>query len=244
MRRGRFGFSLLMLLSMTRLSLDVLHEDNHLLVVNKPAGIATQGAEVGSTSVVNLAKDYIKTKYNKPGNAYVGVVSRLDAPVSGVVVLAKTSKGAERLNEQFRARTAKKVYWAVVERGPLTEEFLLEDWLKAAETRKGSEIARKGETGAVEAKLSGTILKRGGGLALLEIDLQTGRKHQIRVQLASRGWAVLGDGLYGSKRKFGSGIALHARSLNVLHPTTKEEMRFEAPTPVAWEAVLNQIGAT
>lgn len=228
---------------MSDLALDVLFEDNHLLVVNKPPGIATQGAEVGSPSVVNLAKDYLKTKYNKPGNAYIGVVSRLDAVVSGVLVLAKTSKAADRLNEQFRERTVTKTYWALVEAGPRENEFELVDWLKPALARKGSEIARPGEQEAVEAKLKGHILRRGTGLALLEIDLLTGRKHQIRVQLASRGWPVLGDGLYGSKKPFRPGIALHAQSLEINHPISKERLQFEAPTPVAWRPFLNQISA-
>jgi 23S rRNA pseudouridine1911/1915/1917 synthase len=225
-------------------SFDVLFEDNHLLVVNKPPGIATQGAEPGSPSLLNLAKDYLKSKYSKPGNAYVGVVSRLDAVVSGVVVLAKTSKAAERLNEQFRQRTVKKTYWALVEAGPSEEHFVLVDWLKAAETRKGSEIARPHDTGALEASLQGRVLKRGRDLSLLEIDLLTGRKHQIRVQLASRGWPILGDKLYGSIRAFYPGIALHARSLGFAHPTTKQPLEFDAPPGVAWKRFFDQIGFT
>ncbi len=229
---------------MSPTSLEVLFEDNHLLVVNKPPGIATQGAEAGIPSVVNLAKEYLRTKYNKPGNAYIGVVSRLDAVVSGVVVLAKTSKAAERLNEQFRQRSAQKIYKALIEGGPREEYFELLDWLKPAETRKGSDIARPGERDAVEAKLKGRVLRRNSGLALLEIDLQTGRKHQIRVQLASRGWPVLGDGLYGSKKLFRPGIALHAHSLTITHPTTKELLTFDATIPVAWNPFMNQIGAS
>lgn len=227
---------------MSNASLDVLFEDNHLLVINKPPGIATQGAEPGSPSACNLAKDYLKTKYNKPGNAYIGVVSRLDAVVSGVLVLAKTSKAADRLNEQFRERTVQKTYWALVEGGPQEGEFHCVDWLRPAETRKGSEIAKRGDREAVEAKLSGHVLRRGSGMALLEIDLHTGRKHQIRVQLAARGWAILGDKLYGSQRLFRPGIALHARSLRFTHPTTKEPLHFEAPPGVAWKPFLNQIG--
>lgn len=231
---------------MSKPSLDVLFEDNHLLVVNKAPGIATQGARLnitgGSLSVGNLAKDYLKSKYNKPGNAYIGIVSRLDAVVSGVLVLAKTSKAADRLNEQFRERTVQKTYWALVEGGPQEGEFNLVDWLKPAETRKGSEIARHGDREAVEAKLSGQVLGRGSGIALLEINLLTGRKHQIRVQLAARGWAILGDQLYGSQRLFRPGIALHARSLRFTHPTTKAPLHFEAPPGVAWKPFLNQIG--
>lgn len=234
---------------MSQASLEVLFEDNHLLVVNKPPGIATQGAEPGSPSVASLAKDYLKTKYNKPGNAYIGVVSRLDALVSGVLVLAKTSKAADRLNEQFRARTVQKTYWALVEEGLVEEgppeaDFTLIDWLKPAETRKGSEVTRANTPGALEAHLQGRILKRGGNLSLLEITLLTGRKHQIRVQLASRGWPILGDKLYGSRRLFPRGIALHARSLGFTHPTSKESLHFEAPPGVAWKPFLNQIGAT
>lgn len=213
-----------------------------MLVVNKPPGIATQGAEPGSPSVVNLAKEYLKNKYNKPGNAYIGVVSRLDAPVGGALVLAKTSKAADRLNEQFRLRSVRKLYWALVEGGPAERDFELIDWLKPAETRKGTEIARAGERDAVEARLKGRVLHRGGGLALLEIDLQTGRKHQIRVQLASRGWPVFGDALYGSQKRFRPGIALHARSIGIAHPISKEVLTFDAPLGVAWTPFLDQIG--
>lgn len=229
---------------MSEALLDILYEDNHLLVVNKPPGIATQGAEPGMPSLVNLAKQYLKTEYNKPGNAYIGVVSRLDAVVSGVVVLAKTSKAAERLNEQFRERSVQKIYRALVEGGPRQEHFEFHDWLKPAQTRKGSEVAQPKEMGAVDARLRGCVLRHSAGLALLEIDLKTGRKHQIRVQLASRGWPILGDRLYGSKKSFHPGIALHAHSLAIQHPTTKELLTFDAAVPVAWKPFMNQIGAS
>lgn len=233
---------------MSQPPLSVLYEDNHLLVVNKPPGVASQGALPDAPSLVHLAKDYLKGKYNKPGDAYVGVVSRLDQPVSGVVVLAKTSKAAQRLNDQFRGRAAQKTYWALVEtpadQSPLSDVFECVDWLKPAVGRKGSQLAREGDPDAQDARLRGRVLNRGKGIALLEIDLQTGRKHQIRVQLAARGWPILGDRLYGARKTFPNGIALHARTLTIVHPTTREEMEFVAPPGVAWRAYLGQIGAS
>lgn len=211
--------------------LDVLFEDNHLLVINKPVGLATQGVIEGATSVVTVAKDYLKKKYAKPGNVYLGVVSRLDASVSGVLVLARTSKAAARLNDQFRDRTAKKVYWAVVEAPPDPPAGELTDWLKKDEKTQRMTVVSRHTIGAQRAVLAYLTLSRQAKGCLVEIELHTGRKHQIRVQFAHLGCPILGDHKYGSRRKLPAGIGLHARSLEIAHPVSKEALRFEAPLP-------------
>jgi 23S rRNA pseudouridine1911/1915/1917 synthase len=217
--------------------LGVLFEDNHLLVVNKPAGIATQGAAAGRASLHALAQQYLRRKYRKPGNVYLGVVSRLDAGASGVLVFARTSKAAARLAEQFRGRSVEKEYWAVVEgRVDLpVGEFC--DWMVKDERQQRMVIARENQPGAREARLSFRRLKVFADTTLLEIQLETGRKHQIRVQLASRGHPLAGDRKYGSRRKFANGIALHCRRLVIEHPVKKTPLEFTAPLPVAWKSV-------
>ncbi len=211
--------------------LDVLFEDNHLLVINKPVGLATQGVVEGAPSVVTAAKAYLKRKYDKPGNVYLGVVSRLDASVSGVLVLARTSKAAARLNDQFRERTAKKVYWAVVEEAPAPPASELTDWLKKDEKTQRMAVVSRHTIGAQKAKLTYRTLNNQPQAYLVEVQLETGRKHQIRVQLAHLGCPILGDHKYGSRRKLAAGIALHAYALEIIHPVSKEVLRFTAPLP-------------
>jgi 23S rRNA pseudouridine1911/1915/1917 synthase len=215
-------------------SLDVLYEDNHLLAVNKPAGLATMGASAGKTSLVTLAKEYLKARYNKPGNVYLGVVSRVDAAVSGVVILARTSKAAARLSEQFRTRSVEKLYWAVVEGrvDPPSGEWI--DWMVKDESHHRMIRAAAQAAGAQEARLAYRVLKPVAEATLVEIRPETGRKHQIRLQFAVRGNAILGDKKYGSQRTFSSGIALHARELAFDHPTTKRRMTISAPIPGGW----------
>jgi 23S rRNA pseudouridine1911/1915/1917 synthase len=219
----------------------VLYEDNHLLVVNKPAGLPTQGAAAGDDSLVVQAKDYLKQKFHKPGNAYVGVVSRLDALVSGVVVLARTSKGAARLSEQFREGEVEKIYWAVVEGSPPAATGELIDWLwKDEPQHKVVVIPREGPRpkDAQEARLHyRTLSKLDHGRTLLEVQLETGRKHQIRVQLAHCGMPILGDAKYGARERFPIGIALHARRLRLTHPTLKTSLDFLAHLPASWRSV-------
>jgi 23S rRNA pseudouridine1911/1915/1917 synthase len=214
--------------------LHVLYEDNHLLVVVKPPGIPTQGAPGKTDSLLVRARRYLKRKYHKPGNVYVGVVSRLDSPVSGVVVLARTSKAARRLNEQFRSRSVLKRYWTLVEGrpSPLTGECV--DWLRRDAHLRRMEIAEPDTPTAQEARIVYRRLRALSGISLLEVELQTGRKHQIRVQLAVRGWPIVGDQQYGSRRAFPEGIALHARSLTLVHPTRGESMEFVASVPLSW----------
>jgi len=223
--------------------LDVLYEDNHLLAVNKPAGLPTQGAVATKPSVVSQAKAYLKRKYRKPGNVYLGVVSRLDSLVSGVVILARTSKAAARLNDQFRGRQVKKTYWAIATGRVEPPSGQLVDFLAKDEQNKRMAIVvgsgkrgKNSQAKAQEAKLSYRRLKVIGDDSLLEIALETGRKHQIRLQLAARGHPIVGDRKYGSKRAFQSGIALHCRRLVIEHPVKKTLLTLEAPPPKAWQA--------
>ncbi len=219
-------------------ALDVLYEDNHLLALAKPAGLATMGRFPGELTLLAAAKEYIKRKYAKPGNVYLGVVSRLDAAVSGVVLLARTSKAAARLAERFREREVRKTYWALVEGRLEPQVGPCRDWLVKDEARRRVCVCRAGTPGAREAHLSYRLLASVGGDSLLEIDLETGRKHQIRVQLASRGHPILGDAKYGSRSKFARGIALHARRLVVPHPVKQGvPVEIEAPLPDYWPRV-------
>lgn len=218
-------------------ALDVLYEDNHLLVVNKPAGLATQGGTGRDESLVELAREYVKRKYAKPGNVFLGIVSRLDAAVSGVIVLARTSKAAARLTEQFRERQAEKLYWAVVEGSPPEQWTTWTDWLAKDERLQRMVVFDAPRPGAQEARLAIRRLKSLGSTTLVEIRLETGRKHQIRVQLAARGMPVVGDVKYGSTRKFADGIALCSKELALDHPTRGERMEFTAPVPQSWKAL-------
>jgi 23S rRNA pseudouridine1911/1915/1917 synthase len=239
--------------------LDVLYEDNHLLVVNKPAGIATMGAESGPT-VYSLAAHYIARAYNKPGRAFIGVVHRLDAMTSGVLVLARTSKAASRLSAQFAAEEGSgvfvptKIYLAVLQGKLEVPEGDLVDFVCKDEAAKRMQIVSDRDPGAQEACLRYTAIGRGPDLTFIAVQLLTGRKHQIRLQFADRGHVVFGDRKYGSKRPFGSGmadsdgrdggIALHAWQLQIQHPTKKETMTFQAPLPTSWKPFLEHIPTT
>ena len=226
---------------------EILFEDNHLLVVNKRAGLVTQGAAVGQSSLFDLAKDYIRRKYNKPGNVYLGIVSRLDAKTTGVIVLARTSKAAARLSQQFRDRETKKIYWAIVAANGSGESIAdrgqLENWMykddAAMRMRCVKEHRVKNGNVSKDAKvarLSWHVIAEDGDRSLLEIELQTGRKHQIRCQLSEAGFPILGDEKYNSKLRFSpNGIALHSRSVEITHPTKKNLLLFEAEVPDCWK---------
>ncbi len=214
--------------------LHVLYEDNHLLAVVKPAGLPTMGTPEGRPTLLTLAKEYVKRRYQKPGNVYLGVVSRLDAPVTGVVLLARTSKAAARLTEQFRSRGVEKTYWAIAEGIVEPADGRLVDWLAEDERHRRMHIVGPTMPGAKEARLAYRRLSIVVGNCWLEVELETGRKHQIRLQLAHHGHPVVGDRKYGGRVPFSHGIALHARRLVVSHPTTGEPVDLEAPLPPAW----------
>jgi 23S rRNA pseudouridine1911/1915/1917 synthase len=232
-------------------SLDILFEDNHCLALNKPAGWPTTHFEGREETVDRLAKAYLKEKYGKPGNVYLGVVHRLDKPVSGALLFARTSKAAARLSEQFRNGAVEKVYWAVVEKldpplaatGALRPERApaldvagtLEDWLRKDEVAHRIESVAPGAVGARHALLHYVKKAEHAELQLLELRPQTGRKHQLRVQLASRGFPIYGDRKYGSRHVLGHAIALHARSLTFLHPTHGEPITVTADVPPIWK---------
>ena len=217
--------------------LDVIYCDNHILVINKPAGMLIQGDKTGDPSLFEYAKSYIKDKYNKPGNVYLGLVHRLDRPVSGVVIFARTSKAASRLSNQFKERTTEKIYTAIVE-GKVPTEGDFEDSI----ARRGvtSYIAKDGEGSHADLHFSRLSYK--DGFSLVRIRLGTGRHHQIRVQFASRGYPILGDFRYGSSLKFGNrAIALHSSSLTIIHPTTKEEMTFTSKPEKSWQSYFSEL---
>lgn len=219
--------------------LHVLYEDNHLLALVKPAGLIMMGAEAGLPSLLTYAKEYIRAKYNKPGNVYLGAMSRLDAPVSGVALLARTSKAAARLSEQFRTHRVEKIYWAVVEGRIEPPAAECCNWIAADERHRRMHVVGPKSPGARECRLSYSrkaLLGGGGGEgSLLEIQLETGRKHQIRLQLSARGFPVWGDRKYGSRQPFPIGIALHARRLVVQHPVRQVPIELEAPLPASWQ---------
>ena len=215
-------------------ALDVLYEDNHLLVLNKLAGLPTMGTPGGAPTLLTLAKEYVKQKYQKPGNVYLGVVSRLDAPVTGVVLFARTSKAAARLTEQFRTRTVEKSYWALVEGTATPSSGTLTDWLTQDERHRRMHVVDSNRPGAKEARLSFHQIAGDSRFSLLEVALETGRKHQIRLQLAHHGQPIVGDRKYGSSLKFPAGIALHARRLVIAHPVRGEPLEFVAPLPSYW----------
>lgn len=211
-------------------TIKVLFEDNHLLAVYKPPGLLVQGDRTGDRSLLELSKEYIKRKYDKPGNVYLGLAHRLDRPASGVVVLARTSKAAGRLMKQFQNGTPRKVYWALTDGKPLAEG----QWIDYI-TRRGptSQITDSGH--GKRSILTFRRLKYNPPIAWLEVGLHTGRHHQIRVQFASRGFPILGDMRYGSRRKFPArSIGLHARSFSIIHPTRNEELCFTADPEPFW----------
>ena len=218
---------------------EILFEDNHLLAVNKPAGLLVQGDDTGDRTLLDLAKDYIKEKYNKPGNVYIGLPHRLDRPVSGVVLLAKTSKALERLNKIFKTREVEKIYWALVEKRPSEVEGRLTHYLVKNAKLNITRAYSSERSESKYADLSYSLVKAAGGKFLLEVKPVTGRPHQIRVQLASMGCSIVGDLKYGSpKPNRDASICLHARSLKLVHPVTKEKIRIEANPPAIFQAYL------
>lgn len=221
--------------------LEVLYEDNHCLAVNKPAGLLAQGDSTGDPSLLDAARAYLKDKYQKPGNVFVGLVHRLDRPTSGVVVLARTSKAAGRLSAQFREGTIEKVYWAIVEGSPPEDAGEWTDTLWKDEARNVVQVVAESTPGGQEARLSYRVLGRSAGTTLVELRPITGRSHQLRVQVAARGMPIVGDRKYGARSTLrasddGHRVALHARSLRFTHPTRSEAISVVAPVPADWPA--------
>jgi 23S rRNA pseudouridine1911/1915/1917 synthase len=221
---------------MDNVSLDILYEDNHCLAVAKPAGVPSAHFAGREETADRLVKQYLKDKYHKPGNVFLGVVHRLDKPVSGVLLFARTSKAAARLAEQFRTGTVEKVYWAIVEGEVTRTAGTLEDWLRKDEVAGRVEVVSPHEPGARQALLHYQRKANYGGLTWLEVRPQTGRTHQLRVQLAHHSHPIYGDAKYGSVHTFAPGIALHARSLTFLHPVRYEPVTLTAEVPRGWRS--------
>ena len=211
---------------------EVLYEDNHIIIVNKRSSDLVQGDGTGDESLDNIVRSYIKEKYKKPGDVFLGVVHRLDRPVSGCVVYARTSKALSRLSELFRTRDVKKTYWAIVTDRPPAEEGVLSNWLKKNEQQNKSYVYDKEVKGSKLAELSYLVLARSEKYYLLEVDLRTGRHHQIRAQLAAAKCPSKGDLKYGAPRSNeGGGISLHSRKVTFMHPVKNEEISVVAPLP-------------
>jgi len=225
-------------------AMEILCEDGPVIAVNKPPGMVSQAGPPGIPSIVNEVKAYLARKYNKPGEVYLGVPHRLDRPVSGVLVFSRNSKCAARLAEQFAERQVKKVYRAVVERPPEPESGELVDWLYRIPNEPRTVIATPDTPDAREARLKYRTIARAKGRALVEVDLGTGRMHQIRIQLGSRGWPIVGDAQYGATTSFPGTrksdeydvpIGLHAYQLTILHPIRYEPLTITAPLPKTWD---------
>lgn len=221
-------------------NLQILHEDNHIIVVNKRVGDIVQGDKTGDKPLSEVVKEYIKEKYNKPGDVFLGVVHRLDRPTTGIVVFAKTSKALERLNTMFSTRETKKTYWAIVKNQPPKTEDTLTHFLKRNPKNNTSKAHLKEVPESKKAILDYKIIQKLDNYYVLEINLHTGRHHQIRAQLTAIGCPIKGDLKYGFDRSNqDGGIHLHARKLTFIHPVSKENIEIIAPTPneVLWKSV-------
>lgn len=224
--------------------LDVLYEDNHLLVVNKPAGLLVQGDATGDKTLPDLAKEYLREKYNKPGNIFVGVVHRLDRPVSGVVVLAKTSKALTRMNELFRSNKTRKTYLAISQRRPQEMEKRIVHWLVKDPERNVTKAFTSEKPNSQRAELSYKLLTSHEGYYLIQVNPVTGRPHQIRVQMASQNSPLIGDVKYGAPAPLpDKRIGLHAYRLEFEHPVQKTPILVTAPIPAAqpWKLFRNDL---
>ena len=223
----------------------ILYEDNHIIAVNKTCNEIVQGDKTGDTPLSDLVKDYIKVRYNKPGEVFLGVTHRLDRPTSGVVLFARTSKALTRLNEMFRSHEQiQKTYWAIVQGCPKQSEARLENWLIRNEAQNKSYIVKPNTANAKQAILTYRTLACGDNYSLLEVNLQTGRHHQIRCQLAAIGCPIKGDLKYGARRSNpDGGICLHARSIEFIHPVSKQSLSIVAPVPddPIWQALTHNL---
>ena len=223
----------------------VLYEDNHIIAVNKTCNEIVQGDKTGDTPLSEIVKAYIKDKYNKPGEVFLGVTHRLDRPTSGVVLFARTSKALTRLNEMFKSHEKiQKTYWAIVQNAPKQPQARLENWLVRNEKQNKSYVAKPGTKDAKLAVLSYSTIATSDNYTLLEIQLETGRHHQIRCQLAAIGCPIKGDLKYGAKRSNpDGGISLHARKIAFIHPVSKQEICITAPVPndKLWRAITHDL---
>ncbi len=228
---------------MSQVKLDILYEDNHIIAVNKPAGMLVQGDSTGDKSLFDHAKEYLKVTYNKPGNVYLGLPHRIDRPVSGVVLLARTSKCAERLSKLFAKKDINKVYWAITQGIPEEKEGHLVDYLVKDRIKNKSKIAKESNPKAKKAELKYEWLESTNRYHLLEVTLLTGRHHQIRAQLSSIGCPIKGDLKYGARKTNGpNGIHLHARKISFIHPVSNEPIEIIAnpPSDTLWEHFLSK----
>lgn len=224
--------------------LEVLYEDNHLIAVNKNSGDIVQGDKTGDEPLSDKVKSYLKEKYNKPGNVFCGVIHRIDRPVSGIVLFAKTGKALARVNEMFRTREIQKVYWAIVKEKPKNDRATLINYLLKDEKTNKSKVVGADNKNGLKCELNYQVLSKTDNYYLLEIYPTTGRHHQIRVQLAHMGCPIKGDLKYGFARSNKDGsISLHARKLIFNHPVTKEKIEIVAPPPdeVVWNACKEAI---
>jgi 23S rRNA pseudouridine1911/1915/1917 synthase len=222
-------------------NLQVIYEDNHLIAINKRAGDIVQGDKTGDLPLSEIVKHFLKDKYNKPGNVYLGVVHRLDRPTSGIVLFAKTSKALPRLNKMFAEKKTEKIYWALVKQKPPRQQDQLIHWLSKNPKNNKSSAFSKEVNGSKKAILNYRVLKRLDNYYLLEIVLETGRHHQIRSQLAAIGCPIKGDLKYGFPRSNSdAGISLHARYLSFTHPVKDEVIKLTAQPPEddLWKACL------
>lgn len=223
----------------------VLYEDNHIIAVNKTCSEIVQGDKTGDTPLSEIVKAYIKDKYNKPGEVFLGVTHRLDRPTSGVVLFARTSKALTRLNEMFKSHEKiQKTYWAIVQNAPKQPQAKLENWLVRNEKQNKSYVTKPGTKDAKLAVLTYSTIATSDNYTLLEIQLETGRHHQIRCQLAAIGCPIKGDLKYGAKRSNpDGGISLHARKIAFIHPVSKQEICITAPVPndKLWRAITHDL---
>ncbi|MCY2961525.1 MAG: RluA family pseudouridine synthase [Planctomycetota bacterium] len=211
---------------------EVLHVDNHVLAVAKPAGIPVAPDASGDASLLDLARAWVRAEFAKPGEAFLGLVHRLDRPVSGVVVFARTSKGASRLSESFRERSAVKHYWGVAARCPTTDAGVVDQWLVKDEVRNVVRVARASEDGALHAITRWSVVEERADRCLIAFEPETGRPHQLRVAAATLGCPLLGDLKYGAHGALpDASVALHARLLSIAHPTRPELLHLVAPAP-------------
>ncbi len=212
---------------------DILFEDNHLIIVNKPCGILVQGDKTGDTPLLDIIKEYIKVKYSKQGNVFLGLVNRIDRPTSGIVIFAKTSKALSRMNEKLKKREIKKLYWLIISNTFESREGKLEGWFKKDSKKNKSFFNQEKQTNSKYGCLTYKKIQTLEKYCKIEVDLITGRHHQIRCNFSNIGYPILGDLKYGSKRSNkDGGIYLHSRQVTFIHPVSKKEISIQANPPM------------